>query len=344
MRHANVALFVPMVGCPHRCSFCDQTSITGEAGIPKPEEVDETLKKASRELRGFAEKSEIAFFGGTFTMIPEELMRSLLEPAAKWVRRGAFSGIRLSTRPDAIDEHVLAVLKEYGVTSIELGAQSSDDSVLAKNLRGHSFSDTKKAAALIKEQGFSLGLQMMTGMPGSTREKDIMTAAAFAALKPDTMRIYPTLVLKNTLMAKWYEQGEYVPQSVDEAASLCAELLDIFELYKINVIRLGLHAEQSLEDGLIAGPYHPAFRELCESLRFRKKIDPMLKVMSTGSYVLKVSPKDISKCAGQHRSNLEFWAKQGYDIKITGDGSLSAGDFEIAAEGVCLDLNNEQRK
>jgi histone acetyltransferase (RNA polymerase elongator complex component) len=204
MRHANVAFFVPMVGCPHRCSFCDQTSITGEAGIPKPEEVDETLKKASRELRGFAEKSEIAFFGGTFTMIPEKLMRSLLEPAAKWVRRGAFSGIRLSTRPDAIDEHVLAVLKEYGVTSIELGAQSSNDSVLAKNLRGHSFADTKKATALIKEQGFSLGLQMMTGMPGSTRDKDIMTAAAFAALKPDTMRIYPTLVLKNTLMAKWY--------------------------------------------------------------------------------------------------------------------------------------------
>lgn len=339
MKHANVAFFVPMVGCPHRCSFCDQTSITGEAGIPTPEDVDETLKKASRELRGFAEKSEIAFFGGSFTMIPEELMRSLLEPAAKWVRRGAFSGIRLSTRPDAIDGHVLSVLKEYGVKSIELGAQSSDDGVLAKNLRGHTFEDTKRASALIKGAGFSLGLQMMTGMPGSSREKDIMTAAVFAALKPETMRIYPALVLKNTLMANWYEQGKYVPQTVEEASSLCAELLDIFELYKVNVIRLGLHSEQSLEESLIAGPYHPAFRELCESLRFRKKIDPLLNKMSAGSYVLKVSPKDVSKCAGQHRSNLESWKEQGYEIKITGEPSLLAGDFEIAAEGISLDMN-----
>ena len=155
MKHANVAFFVPMVGCPHRCSFCDQNSITGEAGVPTPAEVDETLKRAARQLRGFGDKTEIAFFGGSFTMIPEELMRSLLEPAAKWVRRGAFSGIRLSTRPDAIDEHIISVLKEYGVTSVELGAQSSDDEVLAKNLRGHSFEDTKRACALIKEAGFS---------------------------------------------------------------------------------------------------------------------------------------------------------------------------------------------
>ena len=250
MKHANIAFFVPMVGCPHRCSFCDQNSITGEAGVPTPAEVDETLKRAARQLRGFGDKTEIAFFGGSFTMIPEELMRSLLEPAAKWVRRGAFSGIRLSTRPDAIDEHIISVLKEYGVTSVELGAQSSDDEVLAKNLRGHSFEDTKRACELIKAAGFSLGLQMMTGMPGSSRDKDIMTAARFAALKPETMRIYPALVLKNTLMAKWYERGEYTPQTVDEAAELCAELLDIFDLYGVKVIRMGLHAEQSLEESL----------------------------------------------------------------------------------------------
>ncbi len=332
MKHANVAFFVPMIGCPHRCSFCDQNSITGESGIPTPEEVDATLKKAARELSGFESKTEVGFFGGSFTMIPEELMRSLLEPAAKWVRRGAFSGIRLSTRPDAIDDHVLAVLKEYGVTSIELGAQSSDGLVLEKNRRGHSFGDTKRAAALIKKAGFSLGLQMMTGLPGSTREKDIRTAADFSALEPDTMRVYPALVLKNTLMAKWYEAGEYTPQTVDEAAALCAELLDIFELYKINVIRLGLHSERSLEENLVAGPYHPAFRELCESLRFRKKLAPLLSRLPKGSYVLKVAQSDVSKCSGQRRSNIEHWASLGYEIKVAGDRSLSSGDFEIMAE------------
>ncbi len=332
MKHANIAFFVPMVGCPHRCSFCDQNSITGESGIPTPEEVETTLKKAARELRGFGNKTEVGFFGGSFTMIPEELMRSLLEPAAKWVRRGAFSGIRLSTRPDAIDDHTLAVLKEYGVTSIELGAQSSDDAVLKKNRRGHSFEDTKRSAALIKNAGFSLGLQMMTGLPGSTQNKDIRTAVDFVGLKPDTMRIYPALVLKNTLMEKWYEVGEYVPQTLDEAAALCAELLDIFELYKINVIRLGLHSERSLEENLVAGPYHPAFRELCESLRFRKKLEPLLFRLPNGSYILKVAPSDVSKCSGQHRSNVEYWASLGYNIKVTSDKTFPPGDFSVLAE------------
>ena len=329
MKHANVAFFVPMVGCPHRCSFCDQNSITGESGIPTPEEVDKTLKKAARELHGFSEKAEIAFFGGSFTMIPRELMLSLLAPAKKWIDRKAFSGIRISTRPDAIDEEVLSVLKEYGVTFIELGAQSCNNAVLEKNRRGHTFEDTQKAAQLIREAGFSLGLQMMTGMPGSTKEDDILTAARFAALKPDTMRIYPTLVLKNTLMAKWFEDGEYVPQTVEEAAAECAELLDIFELYKINVIRLGLHAEVSLEENLLGGPYHPAFREICESLRFRKKIAPMLTRLPKGSYILKVAPSEVSKCSGQHRSNVEHWLSLGYAVRIVPDNNLNPGDFEV---------------
>lgn len=334
MKHANVAFFVPMVGCPHRCSFCDQNSITGESGVPTPEEVDKTLKKAARELHGFSEKAEIAFFGGSFTMIPRELMESLLSVAKKWIDRKAFSGIRISTRPDAIDEEVLAVLKEYGVTSIELGAQSCDNEVLLKNRRGHTFEDTQRASELIKNAGFSLGLQMMTGMPGSTKELDMLTAARFAALKPETMRIYPTLVLKNTLLAKWFAEGEFVPQTVEEAAAECAELLDVFELYNIKVIRLGLHAEESLEENLVAGPYHPAFREICESLRFRKKIAPMLTRLPKGSYVLKVAPSEVSKCSGQHKANIEHWLSLGYAVKITTDKNLNPGDFEVMMAGM----------
>ncbi|MBQ8788175.1 MAG: radical SAM protein [Oscillospiraceae bacterium] len=334
MKHANVAFFVPMVGCPHRCSFCDQNSITGESGVPTPEEVDKTLKKAARDLHGFSEKAEIAFFGGSFTMIPKELMESLLSVAKKWIDRKAFSGIRISTRPDAIDEDILSVLKEYGVTSIELGSQSCNNAVLEKNRRGHTFEDTQKASELIKNAGFSLGLQMMTGMPGSTKEDDLLTAARFAALKPDTMRIYPTLVLKNTLMAKWFESGEYIPQTVEEAASECAELLDVFELYNIKVIRLGLHAEESLEENLMAGPYHPAFREICESLRFRKKIAPMLTRLPKGSYVLKVNSSEVSKCSGQHKANIEHWLSLGYAVKITPDKNLNPGDFEVMMAGM----------
>lgn len=334
MKHANVAFFVPMVGCPHRCSFCDQNSITGESGVPTPEEVDKTLKKAARELHGFSEKAEIAFFGGSFTMIPRELMESLLSVAKKWIDRKAFSGIRISTRPDAIDEEVLAVLKEYGVTSIELGAQSCDNEVLLKNRRGHSFEDTQRASELIKNAGFSLGLQMMTGMPGSTKELDVLTAARFAALKPETMRIYPTLVLKNTLLEKWFAKGEFVPQTVEEAAAECAELLDVFELYNIKVIRLGLHAEESLEENLVAGPYHPAFREICESLRFRKKIAPMLTRLPKGSYVLKVAPSEVSKCSGQHKANIEHWLSLGYAVKIAPDKNLNPGDFEVMMAGM----------
>ena len=334
MKHANVAFFVPMVGCPHRCSFCDQNSITGESGVPTPEEVDRILKKAARDLHGFSEKAEIAFFGGSFTMIPKELMESLLSVAKKWIDRKAFSGIRISTRPDAIDEDILSVLKEYGVTSIELGAQSCNNAVLEKNRRGHTFEDTQKASELIKNAGFSLGLQMMTGMPGSTKEDDLLTAARFAALKPDTMRIYPTLVLKNTLMAKWFESGEYIPQTVEEAASECAELLDVFELYNIKVIRLGLHAEESLEENLMAGPYHPAFREICESLRFRKKIAPMLTRLPKGGYVLKVNPSEVSKCSGQHKANIEHWLSLGYAVKITPDKNLNPGDFEVMMAGM----------
>lgn len=329
MKHANVAFFVPMFGCPHRCSFCDQTSITGKDSIPSPEEVDETLKKASRQLRGYKDKTEIAFFGGSFTMIPEDIMTGLLEPAAKWVRRGAFSGIRISTRPDAIDEHILSVLKEYGVTSIELGAQSSSDEVLAKNLRGHTFEDVKKASAMIKDAGFSLGLQMMTGMPGSDAMKDTRTAMDFAVLGPDTIRIYPLLTLKNTLVAKWYEEGSYVPPSLEETAALCTDLLDIFDLYKVRVIKLGLHAETSLEENLIAGPYHPAFHEICESIRFRRKLDPMLTRLTPGDYVLRCAPCDVSKCIGQSRSNIEYWLGLGYNIRVTEDNSMACGDFSI---------------
>ncbi|HPD88400.1 MAG TPA: radical SAM protein [Oscillospiraceae bacterium] len=329
MRHANVSFFVPMAGCPHRCSFCDQQSITGETKCPTPEEVDACCAKAAEALAGFSSESEIAFFGGSFTMIPRETMVSLLEPAAKWVERGAFSGIRCSTRPDAIDEEILDLLARYHVRSIELGAQSSSDDVLAANGRGHTFSDTQRASALIRERGFSLGLQMMTGLPADTPELDLRTAEDFIRLRPETMRIYPALVLDHTPMAALWREGGYRPQTIEEAALLCAELLDLFEEAGIRVIRVGLHAEPSLEKNLLAGPYHPAFREIAESLRFYKKITPEILKYPEGALTVFVNPSEQSKAAGQKCANLSRWKEAGCDVRILGDPSLPCGTFRI---------------
>jgi len=321
MKHANIAFFVPMAGCPHRCSFCDQTPITGGAKVPTPQEVDDTLAEAEKRLAGRAADTEIAFFGGSFTMIPRPQMEALLSPASEYVRRGVFAGIRLSTRPDAIDDGILSLLRDYGVTSIELGAQSSDDAVLEKNRRGHSFADTVRAGEMIKRAGFSLGLQMMTGLYGATPETDTKTARDFIALSPETMRIYPALVLEHTELARLWREGVYSPQTLEEAVELVSGLLPMFEGAGIRVIKVGLHAERSLEGALLAGPYHPAFRELCESRILREKVDAMLLGEPAGPYRLLCPGNMISKLAGQHRENIGHWSSLGYTVKITaGEG------------------------
>jgi len=256
-------------------------------------------------------------------------MVALLMPAAKWVEAGAFSGIRCSTRPDAVDGEILDLLARYHVRSVELGAQSSDDGVLAKNGRGHTFADTRRASALIRERGFSLGLQMMTGLPGSDREKDLQTARDFILLGPETVRVYPALVLDHTPMARLWREGNYRPQTLEEAASLCAELLELFEEAGIRVIRAGLHAEPSLEKNLLAGPYHPAFREIAEGLRFYQKITPEILKYPEGALAVAVNPSEHSKAAGHKRANLISWKAAGYGVRILDDDALPRGKFMI---------------
>src|SRR5659263_124650 len=198
-------------------------------------------------------------------------MVSLLEAAAPFVGENGFKGIRISTRPDAIDEERLLILKKYNVTAIELGAQSMDDGVLLLNRRGHTAVDVINAARLIKSSGFELGLQMMTGLYGDTQQGALKTAIEIAKLEPKTVRIYPTIVLEETLLAELYHKGEYLPQSLEDAVSLCAQLLEYFFLQGIKVIRLGLHASEGIENGRISGPWHPAFRELCENYIYFKR-------------------------------------------------------------------------
>lgn len=252
-------------------------------------------------------------------------MRSLLDATKPFIDR--FKGIRISTRPDAIDCEVLSLLKSYRVTAIELGAQSMSDIVLSANDRGHSADDVRAAAELIQRYDMELGLQMMTGLYQSTDELDRATAEEFIALRPATVRIYPTIVMKNTRLGELYESGEYMPQSLESAVDLCADLLTRFQKNGIKVIRVGLHDTPSLREDMLAGPYHPAFRELCESRLMLRKAVALLRDKPHGVYEISVNPRCRSKMVGNKKANLIALQKPGYDIRITEEQSLS--DFEI---------------
>lgn len=324
MKHSNVALFVPHNGCPHRCSFCNQKEITGQAYQPTPDDVVSAVNTARKSLGDKTQNTEIAFFGGSFTAIDRGYMTELLSAAAPYVKNGEFEGIRLSTRPDAIDNDVLDILKEYGVTSIELGAQSMCDDVLRANHRGHSAKDVQDASHLIKDYGFSLGLQMMTGMYKSSDEKDKFTAKNIADLQPDTVRIYPTVVMRGTELFDLYRNGEYIPERLEDAVMLCSELLGFFEEKNINVIRLGLHDSESLHKNMAAGAYHPAFRELCESEIIYK--NTLAEIQRNGiancTAEFYVNPRSVSRFIGQNRRNLERLKALGIIAIVRQDCSL----------------------
>ena len=321
MKHRNISLFVPHLGCPHTCIFCNQRAISGKVSALREEDIASACRTAMNGSFSISE-SELAFFGGSFTAIDRRLMQSYLEEAGKYLGK-CYSGIRISTRPDCIDEEILTILKNYGVSAIELGAQSMCCDVLEKNERGHTPEDTVRAAELIKSFGFSLGLQMMTGLYGSDDEKDIYTAESFIALRPDTVRIYPTVVLENTALARLYREGKYTPPSLDASVRLCARLLLMFHNESIRVIRLGLHSGGGVEEGFIAGVYHPAFRELAESEIYKNITEEKLSPLPDGEYHLAVHPKELSKMLGQKRSNVEYFRSKGKHIRVTGDDTLS---------------------
>ncbi len=327
-RHANVAVFVPHAGCPRQCSFCNQRHIAGESRFPSEADVQNACETARRTLPAGA-AAQIAFFGGSFTAIPRTDMMRLLKAAAPYVKSGVFSGIRVSTRPDAIDREVLELLKSYGVTTVELGAQSMDDAVLNACRRGHTARQVAEAATLIREAGLSLGLQMMTGLPGDTDEGALRTAQALAALKPGEVRVYPTLVIEGSPLAEEYRAGTYTPQTLEQAVALCVKLLTFFEEEQgIPVIRLGLHAENDMMRHCLAGPWHPAFRELCESRLYRNKAESILKQTEKKKVVLAVNPACVSRMVGHRRENLTAFEKNGYTVKIVADSRLACGEIK----------------
>lgn len=325
MKHSNVALFVPHNGCPHQCSFCNQRDITGKSVQPTAVDVKNAIETAKKTLGENTKNAEIAFFGGSFTAIDHNYMEELLSEAAPSVKSGEFYGIRISTRPDAIDDRILDTLKNYGVTAIELGAQSMVDDVLTANRRGHTSSDVINSSKMIKAKGFSLGLQMMTGLYLSNDEADIKTAEELIELEPDTVRIYPTIVMKGTELYDLYKSGQYKPQKLDDAVVLCSKLLKLFEEKNINVIRLGLHDGDSLRENMVAGAYHPAFRELCEGEIMLCNALEELEQQNIKSGVVEffINPKSISRFIGQKRKNINYLKQIGITAIVHQDTRLS---------------------
>ena len=311
-RSRIVPVFVPHLGCPHQCVFCDQKTISGR---PAPADADSVVE-ILRSAQAVSACAELAFYGGSFTAIPWERQRSLLEAAQPFLRQGFLTAIRLSTRPDCIREEQLEALAAYGVKTVELGAQSMCDGVLLASGRGHRAEDTERAARLLRERGFRVVLQMMTGLPGSDAKTDLETAERLADLKPEGVRIYPTLVLRGTPLAALWEQGIYRAETVEGAVTTCAPILGLFLSRGIPVLRLGLHPSRELEDKLLAGPYHPALGELVYSRLYRDKAERLLEKAGAlpSRVTLLTDPGSISKLTGQKRANLR-WLQERFGLE-----------------------------
>ncbi|WP_373497852.1 elongator complex protein 3 [Desulfococcus sp.] len=309
-----IPVFIPHAGCPHRCVFCSQEDITRQGGGPYPSEAVRARIDAFLKFKGPGRgEVQVSFYGGNFLGLePAEILR-LLAGADRFVRSGAVDGIRFSTRPDTITPDRLDLLSEFPVAVVELGAQSMDDGVLAEARRGHTAADTRAAVLRLKSRGLSVGLQMMAGLPGDTPEKTCGTAREIADLSPDFVRIYPTLVLKNSLLAAWHRQGRYAPLSLEDAVALVARLHAFFVRKGIPVIRMGLQASESLNDAgtVVAGPYHPAFGHLVYSRQFLSCASKLLENEAAGSspVVIQVHPRNISRMRGLGNKNIEILKK-----------------------------------
>ncbi|MDD4753851.1 MAG: radical SAM protein, partial [Desulfitobacteriaceae bacterium] len=327
--------FIPHLGCPHQCIFCNQFHVSGEESCPKQEDISAAITKWEGDTL-----PEVAFYGGSFSGLSQGEQEYFLRPAFEALKRDRVGGIRISTRPDYINEKILDFLKAFGVSTVELGVQSMDDEVLSKSFRGHSFDDVFRAVRLLKKKNFKVGVQLMPGLPGDTREKSINGTIILAKMKPDLARIYPTLVLKDTLLHKLFLEEKYSPLSLDAAIELSRDMLAVFINYGVNVIRIGLQPTKDIAEGVqvAAGPFHPAFGELAKAALFREQmVWAVTHLFQKGTQLKKinlfVSHRDCSLAAGHKRENLHY-LKEHFsldEIKIIARKELSRGDLGVAS-------------
>ncbi len=333
MRHVNIPVFIPHLGCPHDCVFCNQRTISGQEDFDS-----NTLESLIDEALGTVDSDdevEIAFFGGSFTGIDRGLMISLLERAHSYLKAGRVKSLRCSTRPDYIDDEILDILERYGMTTVELGIQSTSERVLAASRRGHTGDDARRACRMIKARGFRLGGQMMIGLPASVLEDEIKTAEEICALGCDEARIYPTIVFDNTALGMLMQRGEYTPLTVQEAAERSARILRIFDEGGVKVLRVGLCDAEGLHSSkCLGGPVHPAMGELSRSVIFREDICRELDLTAVhGEDITVYVPRGaVSAAIGNRRVNKDY-IMQRYGIRkirFCEDEKLRGYEIKIA--------------
>lgn len=331
MKKRIIPIFVPHRGCPHDCIFCNQKKITGVSTEVTSEEVRNIIEEYLPTIDNDA-SVEVAFFGGSFTAIDEDIQNELLSVAKEYVERGLIQDIRMSTRPDCIDEDILNRLKKYKVSIIELGVQSMDKNVLIDSIRGHDTESVISSAKLIKESGIKLGLQMMVGLPSDDEEKCLSTARKFIELKPDCVRIYPTLVVKDTGLEVLLNKGQYEPFTLEKCVQIVKKLLTLYYINNINVIRVGLQATEDIQVGkaVVAGPHHPAFRELAESEMIKDYLVYLAKENSVEKdIIVKTNKKNISKIIGNKKSN-SLYMKDKLNINLkTKEEDIDVNTLEV---------------
>ena len=333
-----IPIFVPHLGCPNDCIFCNQKSISGQKSNMTKEKAKEIIENYLKSIDKENAQIEIAFFGGSFTAIEEERQEELLQVANEFVKSGQVESIRVSTRPDAIDKKILKRLKKYKVKTIELGVQSSNNYILKRINRGHTFEDVKKAAKLIRWNGFRLGVQMMVGLPESTTIDEINTAKELIKLKPKMVRIYPVLVIKNTPLEKELEKGTYKPLTVVQAVEVCKEIVRLFHNKNIDIIRIGLQPTDEISEPgsekseVVAGPYHPAFRQLVESAMWYDAIVGKIKRLNVKvkEVEVTVNPVDANNVIGHKKENVKN-LKELYDLNLVlkQDSKMKQGKSKI---------------
>lgn len=345
-----IPIFVPHLGCPNECTFCNQRKISGQQKNVTEEDVRSTIEYYLDSFKEKDAKVEVAFFGGSFTAIEAELQERLLKTAYEYIEAKKVDSIRVSTRPDCINKEVLKRLKKYKVKTIELGVQSTDNYILDKCKRGHTFEDVKKASRMIRWHRFTLGHQMMVGLPESTALDELNTAKNLAKLKPKIVRIYPVLVIRGTELEREYLDGEYEPLSVEQAVERCKELCYFFNKKRITVIRIGLQNTDTIcnpqKDGsdVVAGPYHETFRQLVESSMYYDTIVDKIKKFNTKvkEVEVKVNPQNVSNVVGFKRQNISK-LKDTYDVDvlIKMDDKCPASKIEVTVTKKYKDFIDE---
>ena len=331
-RHRTIPVFMPEMACPFRCIYCNQRVITGQNIFLTDDEILKTIEERLATIGEDCE-TELGFFGGTFTGMPLEEQERMLKIVEPYLSNEKIKSIRLSTRPDYINKDVVELLRKYGVGTVELGVQSLDDEVLRKTCRGYDSRCVYDAVDMLQRNAIEVGMQMMIGLPGDSDEKSINTARKIIECGATNTRIYPTLVVKNTILAKMYERGEYLPLTLDEAVGITKQIMPMFEEAGVKVLRVGLHPTEGFINGsdYLAGPFHVSFRELVETAIWKNILEKKMP-KEEGNITVTVSPEMVNWAVGYHSSNKLILEKKFKRVKYLTDARMKGREVKISIE------------